>query len=828
MKIEQAIYGEVRRGHGLRLTSGASGVAAELTERLDLPDTAPAGVEWSPFLSAFPHREYFVVARTFADPEASRAGMVRTHALIAPLEELAQTVDLRPLLGLLIESLQHVAVLETLELDHSDAMPPAAADLVAITDALTSKGPLPVVRLGNENFDALVVALWARLWPPFRRRFSCRLSFSPNDLVEHSKPNLVCVPATLASRWSGFRVVTAAAASWPASLASRILTGDTAEAAAVIAFAQEIGAEIDRLSDLPLLAQAHKIASSDRRECSQVVTALRLISLLSPNPAAGTGAKADLMAELLRLLPQASPQDVLLLRNFNLPGIVSIEAAWSALSLWLSQNRFAEHADSGMCEIIESSSSTEKAVPVWRETVAQGFKAGMSAQSSALATAFWRWSDRAPPVAEIVLGFFPRTRGVEETLSGACPKRLDAGRADVILRLAGERKWLRLHGTVAAAAFPPKDAVRMQLAVDTVASDLDGLKAALGQAAPLEVVSCAMAFGDARLRQLAAVRVADDPPLLRQADLLNPVIQDVWAQAMKRNPNAWQGPSHPAAAWASLLDSLLGGGTVDSALISELAKSPVADLCDFPRRSEVWRLIEASARAEALATTATGWLKRAALGHLPFVPEAEFKTAISNSAQLDPSLAALIPTQPGIGLQIIATLDGFGELRFLGWLTVLLKGARSLPPPDAELLGQLILARRWSKALDLLVLRLRCGRTDLKPSVRHCHSMLSLWERYSLNLSRPSPEEKWQLLEEVAAELYPSGPDHDELWERARGKAQDLHYGGSGRSRWRQVIEQMRRGSGFQVGKLLAEMRKDYPANEKLRTLAAEREFLRW
>src|SRR5438034_3508488 len=108
MKVEQAIFGEVRGGHALRLASDEGRVSSELTTRLDLPDTAPPGVDWSPFLHGFPHGDRYVLARSFSDPVATRAGMVLSHAVIAPLDELARTPDLRPVLALLIAIPQEI------------------------------------------------------------------------------------------------------------------------------------------------------------------------------------------------------------------------------------------------------------------------------------------------------------------------------------------------------------------------------------------------------------------------------------------------------------------------------------------------------------------------------------------------------------------------------------------------------------------------------------------------------------------------------------------------------------------------------------------------
>jgi hypothetical protein len=102
MKIEQAIYGEVRSGHALRLASTRSQIVDELASRLDLPDTVPPGVNWSPYITGFPYRDRYILARTFADPHATRAGMVISHALIAPLDEIATTANLKSLFENLI------------------------------------------------------------------------------------------------------------------------------------------------------------------------------------------------------------------------------------------------------------------------------------------------------------------------------------------------------------------------------------------------------------------------------------------------------------------------------------------------------------------------------------------------------------------------------------------------------------------------------------------------------------------------------------------------------------------------------------------------------
>ena len=203
MQIEQALYGEYRGAHSLLAASGDDEVSAEIAQRLDLPDTAPPGVEWSPFLRGFPYRDRYVLSRTFRDTGASRGGMVFSHTLLARLDEIVETADLRPLLELFATSDRQRPHVATVELVRTEAQLPYASDLMGAAEALGMNGKLPVVRLGHIGFDDLVVALWARLLPGIRRGFAFRLSFDPRDLVEIPVPALVCTPQSMAARWSG-------------------------------------------------------------------------------------------------------------------------------------------------------------------------------------------------------------------------------------------------------------------------------------------------------------------------------------------------------------------------------------------------------------------------------------------------------------------------------------------------------------------------------------------------------------------------------------------------------------------------------------------------
>ena len=253
--VDQAIYGERRSGHQLLAQSGAAELAAELTGRLDLPDTAPRGVNWSPYLSGFAYKDRYVLARTFLDHTAPRTGMVLTHALLIPLDKVGEIPALESVLNALISEPQKPMALLPLKVCTCAHLPAAHPDLEATAVALASVGSGPVVCLGHIGFESLVAALWLNLSPNLRAKFSFRLSFGPSDLIERPAPDLICTPVSLLSRWTGHRIINGPRPMASRSLAAALLMG-LPDGLALKEFATSIGATIARFPDLILLERA--------------------------------------------------------------------------------------------------------------------------------------------------------------------------------------------------------------------------------------------------------------------------------------------------------------------------------------------------------------------------------------------------------------------------------------------------------------------------------------------------------------------------------------------------------------------------------------------
>lgn len=823
MQIEQALYGESRGGHSLLASSGDDAVATAIVQRLDLPDTAPPDAEWSPFLRGFPYQDRYVLSRTFHDTAASRGGMVFSHAVLAPLDDLVQTPDLQPLLRLLATSNGQRPDPTTVRLARTQTPVPQAIDLVDAAEVLAETGTFPVVRLGNIGFDDLVVALWAHLPLELRRGFAFRLSFGPTDLIEQPIPALVCTPHATAGRWSEYPVIRTATPHEPDSLAAAILSGH-AEAAPLIEFMEQMEVRPTKLPDLRLAEQAYQLdireSSLDRR-----AGVIRLIEKLSPNSGAGKAGKKLLAQRLCDALSGARAEEILRLRNLQLSAFPEPKRIWKAVANWVAENSYAQDQDAELLSVLEDATASDAAVEEWRGAILSGLAVAARSAKSSFPRVFWRWTKLRPDIITAVFPHIPAEAGVEERLARATPRTLDKAAAVAVEPLALSRGWLRLHGTVLSASASASDAARRQVAVDTDPFSFEGLRAALRRAKPAELVVCALEIEDPRMPPLAGEAVAKDPKLLTGLDLTPTAAQAIWREALAIEPTSWQGPTEPAAAFHSILDRLLDGNQTDPMLLERLSDTPLADLGDYPRRSEIWSRIAVDTRHKMLTKTANAWLKNAAGAHGPAAPEQELQTAILADDELESTLDALIPTGVGIAVRIVAALGRYDQQRFLLLLGTLTSRTTSLAAPDAESIGRLVLQRRWEDAAAYLLGQFKSGRRDLKPALRTCSDMLNRWDRFFYALVPISEYEKWEAFQELAAELYPGGPDDDGLWERAGGDDADLFAGRDGRTRWRDALRKVRYGKGPTPSALLARMMEDFPKNERIPHLAGDPVF---
>ncbi|MFB3306476.1 effector-associated domain EAD1-containing protein [Pseudomonas sp. AMR01] len=825
MRVEQAVYGEIHgRGHGLRTSSTNAPVVAAIASKLDLPDVVPPGVQaWSPFVRGFPIDDHYVVARTFLDSSASRGGMVLTHALIVSLEDMCEVGSLAVLFRRLAASVAECpASVVTLELDNTPSSSVLAADLIGTANALTASGLTPVVRLSVAGFEQLVDSLWKNLWPALRRSFAFRLSFGPNDLVEKPTPTLVCTPEKLQVRWTKHLIVKSDDET-PNSESAGILCGRR-DVQPILDLAEDLGLAVHTLRELSRLERLQTLLSGGE-SFDELLAAIRLADGLSNQPTFGVCIKDRLIGRFTALIPGAGCKQLMLMRNLALPGFASTRPLWSAVELLVGNLEFSPADDSVLTQMIAATIDEDLALPLWCAAVKNGLSAAARRDKNAIYLAIWRWAEHNHSAFSIAVDNLPADATVEQRLAGQVPRKLTVTSSDTLLSPMLKKCWLTAYGAVLAATLPPIDATGHQLKVDKDLEYSAGLRSALRFASPTEALDCALVHKDLRLVGLCAEQAAVHPEILSHIRCEDITEQQLWGMVIVKDVSLWNAPSNAIGARDTVLDLLIEGLSVDTGLLKALAKTPLADLSATSERARLWSLLPASQREHYLQATATGWLEIAEKGSVVITPEAPLEQAILASANLRPVLersSAPVDTR----LAIICGLPSFSEDQFIAWLKNVLRGAQNFSHAASEQLGTLVSSRHWDRAAKYLSDRLG-DRPDIKPGLRLCAGLLPFYTRWMLGITKLSAAEKWRALEDEARQLYPSGPDSDELWSRAGGKNSDL-LGRSlnGATRWHTALNSIRSGGRPTASDLLKIMCQDFPMNEKLRLFVCDADIV--
>ena len=83
--------------------------------------------------------------------------------------------------------------------------------------------------------------------------------------------------------------------------------------------------------------------------------------------------------------------------------------------------------------------------------------------------------------------------------------------------------------------------------------------------------------------------------------------------------------------------------------------------------------------------------------------------------------------------------------------------------------------------------------------------------------------DNWRRLELIAVQLYPKGPDENEIWTRAGGDISLLNLNLIGKASWHSALQKLKLGGGgrdISARSLLSEMLTDFPKNQLILALA--------
>lgn len=235
--LDQQLHG-YRHGHQLLSTSAKlSKTDQDLIDRLsDVAGPLRSDERFEPYLTCYPlpTGSHYVLARTWQDLDAPRAGCVRTRSFIIPMSEWMTGIDVLGLVNTLSDG-GPIAPAERVHASRSLSPLPRVeiSQGIELVEALFLEDRKPIVVFDAPDPEGITLRLLTAFWPSFRRTFAAStFALSPRTLGGRSF-DLVFAPRHARPRfsdWSGRRIDARKPAGdrhrWSREIVDRVFGGD--------------------------------------------------------------------------------------------------------------------------------------------------------------------------------------------------------------------------------------------------------------------------------------------------------------------------------------------------------------------------------------------------------------------------------------------------------------------------------------------------------------------------------------------------------------------------------------------------------------------------
>jgi len=806
LNVHRAVFGEKERRHALRSTSLRGEAATSLDSLASLTDRPsadpPPGVGPAHYLSGFPFREWYVLARTFPDPLATRGGMVRSLCLFVPLGELGHLHDLTALVSLLPvmgapssewdawevpTPFDVVLPLEVREGASSDDDVSLPVRLGLATCLL--EGSLPTVWVGTQSdFERACASLWAHLPASLRSRLRFGHSNASADLP-NPPPHLVSSPALAAPRWS--RGVARPVQPEAASRAAFLLSGSP-KAAPLAAFLNLLPELVDfqklKLADACL----DLLDAFDRGKVEVALSAARLLKELAPEPERLSERKARLLDAMTAQLANGDAREALRFANFTADAFVGGPRLLGAsLEGWCRAGLLVP--GDGAQDLVVRAFQGE-GVAWWKEAVVRALRGLMAEFGHLFQERLWTWWNRQPALVGYFVPWLPAD--ADRKLFASAPAVLIRDIAEALdASLPGD--MVRLRVAAWATLVDPSAALDRCASLPVRHEEAVGaLRERLGDKAFLEA---ALRVGTEAALMEAGAALARTPALFVRLDPRVSAWRVAWLNASRLGAPLLDFVPEPASAVGLLVDAVVSGESVPTDLLLVVSRTPHASLLDHPRRSAAWEALPERARSGFLDVTAQALFRR-----WQKEPGGDVEAPLANVALEPRHLAAFLRSctagQANVLLGYARLLVRFNgnETQAVAVVQALRDHGLTLPNKDVEDFASFVRNRKMRGVAEAAFGAYEVRRTptlyvlaehtlDILPPLRKLRAVI--W------LQRPFAENDFfAALATTLTRLFPNGPLREGVWEDAGGSQADLWISGTAHELWRSALRAVRLG----------------------------------
>lgn len=734
--VHQAIFGEKNRGHSVIIsTLDDTALIRDLQDyHTDRPPNYPS-VGWQHILRGFVLHNYYIMLKIVPDQEASRPGMVLTHALIVDLNDIVsypyflELYNNLPVKPKREQSLTPIIVSD--DNTFLEANPPRGYSKLVSIIVNERDIKYPIVWLGEDGFFDAIHHLWKNIaWSQARKQITFSTSYSPRDVP--SNVLVVTTPASQIDAWQGHLIVREHEYIVATTPIEHILLGDSA-GTSVREIQEKLECEDLDLRNIRLLQLCDRYWSAidSDAEIDRLIQLARIVSKLSPEFNKGTDTKRKIISQLCTATLSANVDQVLALRNLDTQAF-NTECLYKSIIDWV-RVRFAQERDQKSSEFVRLVvGQSPQNAGFWSNAVADGIKDILSPKwNSDTGIMIWSVWQEDISLVKALENLIGNDASVERVLRETCPKNLTSDLGNAVAEFVSRMGWFMAHAVVISRFLSPEEALKRHVALDIEENHTGGLRELLQQFRNLYSDSTAIEvfanYSNYRTDNILGELCANQPELILHFDPSTSLGGRIWVATLRNASHLLELVFMPDNLVFNLFDAWLESDHVDVKLLKYFANSPYGNLLHYPRRTEMWERLDNDIKRMFLEKTAERWLELLWQNNLEdFALESPLQKAILDSQKfLTHKLASTDIRVCRFALDFFRKFSGdVGEKKFVEWF--LKKQLYSnIPVEAAQDIGDYILQRNWSDAATEIARHVeKHSNSKWRYALERCHPLV--------------------------------------------------------------------------------------------------------
>lgn len=831
--IGQAYYGDIGKSHGsIASTFRDSDLNSFLTAFTDRPGAIAAGMVMEPYLSGIRFGSKFIFTKTFPDLTAARGGMVFTHVLIVELSDIAYLKDFRDVLKYFVGAISNQTELEPITFAPSIDKNNEIQEFVPLYIQKILNNIIadnqPVVFCGGlTSFEEALCAIWPGLPLELRKNFSFTAGFSPSSLdttktIIYFQENLKTILRNSVfiddEQLQNVKIESEIEKFVFCKNADNLFEE----------FINDLSIQLSDWATVRLAVKAFQLYQRIDLDLSQdeIRLLVRNVAKISPESSSGRVIKNKIIGKFSDVISLDQNSNIKSLSNLALDGFSEGKnSIGSAIEKFINKAFHSENdfqCDS-MDELLKL--TEEHKSEWWRNAVLSGFSAVFSKVKSVSSINAWKIFLKPESSMVKLLSFIAVDKDIEKVFIEFMPKSINSKTAEKIALSIRDKNWFLLHADLLLHYLSAVEATKVQIEYERNAHSalFEGSNLLLKKLSDAELLTLALDVADDLLIKEYAERAITKPYLLKVLDAGHSVWLKIWSESLKTTKNITYG--------VEKLDSILGkvvsliekGTAIPEPILLLFSESEFSDLSGYENRQYIWRNLPVAYLKTFQQATAIGCMEKILKGLLTADElESEISAIVSSDDFISNFLSENRSNMSAV-LVVFSSIQGLKDRHLSDYIYYFNENLTEL---ESSQLGNVVLEKKFAISARQIFEKAKRNH-QYRIALNNCKSLVNFSFYDNLiygNLfgGQVSADAIYTEILSKAISMYPQGPEHNDVWNRAGGDISKFSNQSSREENWRHGVTLLRKGGGgtnISAGSLLQVMIDDHPQNNELKEL---------